>query len=268
MNLEDPKPTLTDGTVVLRRWTLADLGCVRSASEEGRIQEYTSIPERFTEKNGRAWVQRQQARTRSGQGWSLAIGDALTGEALGCIVLMLRPQAVVAGVGYWLVPEARGSGYATRAVRLLGDWGLEEQGLHRIEAWVEPYKYWRNDYPVSTFSSGMCITFEHRSSVQERQLGNDSEKACSHLAHSVCHAFVQLDRRGPLLRTIYAEVRPGKLHLVPDPQGCAPSADPSLGPTGARFRWTRPRRHPGTIRSRLNCLAGMHFRTESLASCV
>ena len=114
MSLDEPEPAPTDGNVVLRRWTMADLGCVRSTSEEGSIQEFTSIPERFTGENGRTWVRRQQERARSGQGWSLAVGNAFTGEALGCIVLMLRPQAGVAGIGYWLVPEARNSGYATR----------------------------------------------------------------------------------------------------------------------------------------------------------
>ena len=138
MSLDDPEPAPTDGTVVLRRWTMADLGCVRSASDEGRIPEYTSVPERFTAESGRAWVRRQRDRARSGQGWSLAIGDAPTGEALGCIVLTLRPQAGVAGIGYWIVPEARNGGYATGAVRLLSDWGLREQRLRRIEAWVEP----------------------------------------------------------------------------------------------------------------------------------
>ncbi|CAA9448359.1 MAG: hypothetical protein AVDCRST_MAG02-634 [uncultured Rubrobacteraceae bacterium] len=136
--LVDPEPALTDGTVVLRRWTVADLGCVRAASEEGRIHEATSVPERFTEKAGMAWIRRQQARIRAGQGWSLAICDARTAEAFGCVVLMPRPQARVAGIGYWLVPEARARGYATKAVRLLTAWGLEAEELDRIEAWVEP----------------------------------------------------------------------------------------------------------------------------------
>ena len=154
MSLADPEPAPTDGEVVLRRWTMADLGCVRSASEEGRIPEYTSVPERFTAESGRAWVRRQQDRARSGQGWSLAIGDAATGEALGCVVLTLRPQAGVAGIGYWIVPQARNSGYATRAVALLSDWGLQEQGLHRIEAWVEQ----GNDASVRVLSKS---GFEH-----------------------------------------------------------------------------------------------------------
>jgi ribosomal-protein-alanine N-acetyltransferase len=68
----------------------------------------------------------------------LAIGDARTAEALGCVVLMLRPQMGVAGIGYWLIPEARNRGLATRAVGLLTTWGLGAGGLDRIEAWVEP----------------------------------------------------------------------------------------------------------------------------------
>ena len=134
MTLGFPGPAPTDGTVVLRRWTVADLACVRAASEEGRIHGYTSIPKRFIREVGKAWISHQQERTRAGRGWSLAIGDARTAEALGCIVLMLRPQAGVAGLGYWLVPEARGRGYATRAVTLLTAWGLEAETLGRIEA--------------------------------------------------------------------------------------------------------------------------------------
>ena len=146
--LNDPDPTPTDGTVVLRRWTMADLGCVRAASEEGRIPEQTSVPERFNEEAGEAWIRRQQGRINAGQGWSLAIGGARTAEALGCVVLMLRPQVGVAGIGYWLLPEARNRGYATRAVGLLTTWGLGAGGLDRIEAWVEP----GNDASVGVLS--------------------------------------------------------------------------------------------------------------------
>lgn len=136
--LNDPDPTLTDGAVLLRRWTIQDIGRVRAASEEGRIPEYTSVPERFTQESGRAWIRRQQGRSQAGDGWPLAIADAQTGEALGRAAPMLRPQAGVAGIGYWLVPESRGRGHAARAVGLLTDWGLGAGGLERIEAWVEP----------------------------------------------------------------------------------------------------------------------------------
>lgn len=83
---------------------------MRAASEEGRIPEGTTVPAAFTEQSGLAFIARQHGRTRDGQGWSLAIADVATGEAVGCAVLMLRPQAGVAGLGYWLVPAARGNG--------------------------------------------------------------------------------------------------------------------------------------------------------------
>ena len=36
-------------------------------------------------------------------------------------------------VGYWVKREARGRGAATRALRLLSRWGLEELGLARLQ---------------------------------------------------------------------------------------------------------------------------------------
>ncbi|GAA2746743.1 hypothetical protein GCM10009868_33390 [Terrabacter aerolatus] len=50
----------------------------------------------------------------------------------------LRPQRRVGGLGYWIVPETRGSGLATAAVRLAVPWALEALDLQRLEAWVEP----------------------------------------------------------------------------------------------------------------------------------
>ncbi len=64
--------------------------------------------------------------------------DARTKEALGFVVLLVRPQPGVAGIGYWIVPRARGHGLATHAVSLLSQWALTDAGVARVEAWVEP----------------------------------------------------------------------------------------------------------------------------------
>ena len=138
MDLAACGPDLTDGVVRLRPWTYGDLGCVRDASKEGKIPKGTTVPVVYTDSAGRAFVERQWSRATDGQGWSLAIASDTSGEAFGCVVLLLRPQAQVAGIGYWLAPKARGFGYARRAVALLTDWGLTRGGLERIEAWVEP----------------------------------------------------------------------------------------------------------------------------------
>ena len=136
--LEDPDPELTDGIVHLRAWRAGDLNCVRRASRDERILEATTVPARFSEEAGRAFIRRQQQRTERGQGWSLAVVDIASRTAIGNVVLLRRPQSGVAGIGYWIVPEARGCGAASRAVGLLATWGTDQAGFARVEAWVEP----------------------------------------------------------------------------------------------------------------------------------
>ena len=41
-------------------------------------------------------------------------------------------------VGYWLLPEARGKGFATRSVRLISRWALGDLGLARLSLFAEP----------------------------------------------------------------------------------------------------------------------------------
>jgi len=132
-----PDPPLTDGTVLLRRWARSDIGCVEEASRDPRIPEGTTVPARFTVAEGAAWIERQWGRAESGEGLSLAIADAGSGEALGAVVQMLRRPGTVE-IGYWLVERARGRRLASRAVALIARWALIDAGLARVEALVEP----------------------------------------------------------------------------------------------------------------------------------
>ena len=43
-----------------------------------------------------------------------------------------------AGIGYWLAPEARGRGVATRSVRLVAPWAFEELRVARLELTCGP----------------------------------------------------------------------------------------------------------------------------------
>lgn len=45
-------------------------------------------------------------------------------------------------VGYWLLPEARGKGLATRAVQLVGLWALRDLALARLALLTEPSNLW------------------------------------------------------------------------------------------------------------------------------
>ena len=130
---------LTDGVALLRKWSEADVGCVREASADPRIPQWTTVPAAFTEAAGLAFIRRQWGRLDSGEGISLALADAAANEAVGLIAAMLHPRwPGVAEIGYWVIPRARGRGLATRAIRLASAWALSDAGLARVEALVEP----------------------------------------------------------------------------------------------------------------------------------
>ena len=136
--LSYPDPPLTDGVALLRPWVMGDLPCVEEASRDPYIPEWTTVPSLYTEPEGRAWIERQWGRAANGEGLAFAITDAASGEALGGVFLILRPQPGVVGIGYWLIEPARGRRLASRAVNLLAPWALREAGLARVEALVEP----------------------------------------------------------------------------------------------------------------------------------
>jgi RimJ/RimL family protein N-acetyltransferase len=134
------EPELADGVVRLRRWTLDDLACVEQAAADPRIVEMTTLPQAYSPAEGRAFVERQWGRPGEGAGLSLAIEEVAAGCAAGALVLLHRhgQQAGAVGIGYWIVPAARGRGLATRAVRLAAAWALREGAKARVEALVEP----------------------------------------------------------------------------------------------------------------------------------
>jgi ribosomal-protein-alanine N-acetyltransferase len=136
--LSYPDPDLSDGKIYLRRWRETDLGCIEEAATDPRIPAGTSVPAVFSVDEATAFVHRQWSRAQDGVGVSLAVAEVRSDQAVGLAILNIRPQPGVAGIGYWIVPSARGQGYATSAALLLADWGLRKLGLQRIEAWVEP----------------------------------------------------------------------------------------------------------------------------------
>lgn len=134
--LSYPAPDLTDGAVTLRPWRDEDLACVEQAATDPRIPAGTTVPSEFTREAGLAFIARQRRRAEDGEGISLAI--EADGRAVGLLWLGVRPQPGVVGLGYWVVPDARGRGLGTRAARRAAGWALDVAGCARVEAWVAP----------------------------------------------------------------------------------------------------------------------------------
>jgi ribosomal-protein-alanine N-acetyltransferase len=138
MALPYPPEPLRLGRFEIRRWAEDDLDAVREASGDPDIPRGTTVPVPFTVEAGLAFIRRQWSRADEGVGVSQAIVDTGRDRAVGLIIVSLRPQAHVGGLGYWVVPSARGQGAATTAVSLVTPWAFHALGLRRVEAWVEP----------------------------------------------------------------------------------------------------------------------------------
>ena len=131
------QPILTDGVVKLRAWRPEDAQAVFEACQDPEIPRFVPIPQPYTLDDGRWFVANAFGESVVGPSAHFAIADAATDRLLGAISRHARAAEHRAAVGYWLAPEARGQGFATRAVRLLVDWTFETTSLIRIELYTD-----------------------------------------------------------------------------------------------------------------------------------
>jgi RimJ/RimL family protein N-acetyltransferase len=133
-------PRLDAVSFRLRPFALTDIEAVREASGDPHIPLITTVPDAFTEEEGRRFIERQWSRAAQGIGYSFAIADAGTDQAVGQIGLWLKDLGEGrASVGYWVVRSARGRGAAADALEVLARWALHDLRIPRLELHVEPW---------------------------------------------------------------------------------------------------------------------------------
>jgi RimJ/RimL family protein N-acetyltransferase len=134
-----PGGKLTDGVVTLRPLVAADVDdtfAMRSLDEVVASGVPPVKPER--EKIVRMCA-RSQAGWLAGERADMTIRDAATGAYAGEIGLYYWESGTQQGmVGYSLMPQWRGRGFATRAVRLVAAWAFEHVGVARLIAGTNP----------------------------------------------------------------------------------------------------------------------------------
>jgi ribosomal-protein-alanine N-acetyltransferase len=101
--------------VVVRPWSETDQACADQAAADARLAERLGADD-----------------------LSLAIARADTEEAVGLVAVRQAPQEGVAGIVFWVRPELRRRGLATRAVWLVTGHALDAMAVARLEAWVQP----------------------------------------------------------------------------------------------------------------------------------
>jgi RimJ/RimL family protein N-acetyltransferase len=109
---------------------------VLAACQDPLIARFIPIPQPYTEADAQAFVEIRGRDWESEDERSFAIVDAATGKLLGSIARH-GPFGHRATFGYWLVPQARGRGVATRALRLITDWTIATTEVIRLDLFTD-----------------------------------------------------------------------------------------------------------------------------------
>lgn len=128
-----PEPALSDGGLVLRAWAEQDVPVVLAAGLEELISRYRySLPR--TAEAAHRWITATETQRQAGDRLELAITEHSTPVGSVALAEVTHGNAMVR---YWLLPEARGRGLASRAVSLLAGWAFSTLALGRLAALIE-----------------------------------------------------------------------------------------------------------------------------------
>jgi RimJ/RimL family protein N-acetyltransferase len=125
-------PRLDDGVVTLRLPGERDLAAIERGIRDPDVIRAFGHPTLSAEQV----LELNRGRWDRGEAATFAICDE-AGDCLGHVFVNLSADRR-GSVGYWVLPEARGKGLATRAVRLVCRWALRDVGLGRLGLLTEP----------------------------------------------------------------------------------------------------------------------------------
>ena len=134
MELAVPDPPLSDGVVALRVPSEQDLPAIERRMVDPDVIRWMGPSEHpapeLLELNRTRWTRGTRA--------TFSVCDP-NDACQGHVWVEVDPADSHRGsVGYWLLPEARGKGFATRSVQLISRWALGELGMARLLLSAEP----------------------------------------------------------------------------------------------------------------------------------
>jgi ribosomal-protein-alanine N-acetyltransferase len=126
-------PVLSDGRVLLRPAEHRDLPAIEAGIHDPDVVRWISPPDRSAHD---VLVQNEERWAEGSPTLSIC---RLDGTCVGKVWLNVpEPDELTGFVGYWLLPEARGQGLATGAVRLLSRWAVRELGITDVRLTTAP----------------------------------------------------------------------------------------------------------------------------------
>ena len=138
--LVPPHPPLTSDDFLLRPFGAHDVGAIVASGDDPEIVRHTFMPEHPTTAAARDWLERAITGWAQGEArFAIVACDDPTDQCLGQIGLALQDHPRGNGEAfYWLLPQARGRGWAGKALRLVSCWGFAALGVERVFVLIEP----------------------------------------------------------------------------------------------------------------------------------
>ena len=134
-----PGGALTDGRTGLRPLTADDAAFLHRLHSLPDVVAGTVPPVCPRREETAARCALAPARWLAGERADLVVVDAASGAPVGEVALQYQePLTGQAMIGYCVLPEWRGRGHMTRAVRLLAGWAFGLAGIARIVAGTDP----------------------------------------------------------------------------------------------------------------------------------
>src|SRR5262245_21865446 len=127
------RPTLSDGVITLRAPRATDIDRITEAAQEPETQRWAlALARPYHREHAVQFVAYSAAEAQAGTRYTFVAAD---GEDR---VIAAMSVGADGEIGYWVAPDARGHGVATRAVTLLRDWAHDELGLERMLMQIHP----------------------------------------------------------------------------------------------------------------------------------
>ncbi|MEA2388941.1 MAG: hypothetical protein QOG41_1714 [Thermoleophilaceae bacterium] len=126
---------LSDGKVIIREWTAADVPAMTTHLNDPEIARWTRVPTHYTREHAEAYLAEMDERRRAEQELALAVVDPDGGDLIGALNLRITSWEHRRGeFAAAFFAHGRGRHLAPSAGRLLARYAFEELGLARIEA--------------------------------------------------------------------------------------------------------------------------------------
>jgi len=139
MNIFTPFPELRTARLVLRLMVEADAPEIYQLRSDGRVNRYLDRKAPANMAEVEEFIRRINEGISRNQWIYWAICPAGETQLIGTICLWNfseNPSRSVAEIGYELIPDFQGQGYMNEAMGIILDYGFENLGLKKIEAFT------------------------------------------------------------------------------------------------------------------------------------